>query len=55
MILAELLASFERPIHSLNDLANSQDILIIAEKNSNEEKFIKVITNNRLFNNEFDE
>jgi hypothetical protein len=44
MILAQLLASFGSPIDSLNDLANAQDIMIMAEKNSNEEKFITVIS-----------
>ncbi len=43
MILAQILASFERPIHSLNDIANAQDIMVIVEKNTNEETFIKVI------------
>jgi hypothetical protein len=45
MILAQLLASFERPIDSLNDIANAQDIMVITEKNTVHELFIKVIIN----------
>ncbi len=43
MVLAELLASSDKPIHTLNDLANAQDVMMIAEKNSNEEEYFKVI------------
>ncbi len=43
MILAQLLATSEKPIDSLNDLANAENIMTIAEKNSNEVTFIEVI------------
>ncbi len=54
MILAQLLATFEWPIDSLYDIANAQDIMVIAEKNSSEETFIKVIiiTNNTYSSDE---
>jgi len=42
MILAQLLASFDRPIHTLNDLANAQDIMVVVRKDTNKEVFIKV-------------
>jgi hypothetical protein len=57
MILAQLVATFECPIDSINDIANAQDIMVIAEKNSSEETFIKVIiiTNNTYSTDECDQ
>ncbi len=43
MILAQLLATFERPIDTLNDIANSKNVMLTVEKNSNYEVIIKVI------------
>jgi len=43
MILAQLLATTEKPIDSLNDLANAEDVMIIVDKNGSEELIIKVI------------
>jgi hypothetical protein len=43
MILAQLLASTDKPIHTLNDLANAEDAMVMVHKNTNKELFIKVI------------
>jgi hypothetical protein len=45
MILAQLLAVLERPIDSLNDLANAEDVMIIVQKNTNQQVIIEVIIN----------
>ncbi len=45
MILVQLLANSERPIDSLNDLANAENVMIVVDKNSNLKLIIKVIIN----------
>ncbi len=48
MILAQLLATFERPIDSLNDLANAENVMVIVE-NKNHKLIIKVIIKIEIF------
>ncbi len=53
MILAQLLASFDRPIHTLNDLANAEDVMLVVRKDTSKEVFIKVLKfndNNKVMN-----